>query len=278
MVCLIPFLVFVTICCLFLFAYHDIPWLVWCSVAFLGLFSITILTISMRIGNARIKEGRGKLFQRVLAVSCLFATMTSTVLGWYVFARYSSFFFALESRRVYVNVLPEEPAQAHADASWLFFSQDTRLDLDLSLGYLHEGTIYCVAPVLGDHDLEAVQYWVVGEGCCDPRGGFKCDDAEDTSVKSGLVVLDVGPLPSNIPEYRSAIEESEVAIGLKSAKDPLFLKWVADPEATQNRYQRQAIDIIAMACALHLVCSVFSAALVFLVQNRSGGSGGKLRL
>jgi len=276
MAILLPFMIFSTICCLFIFVCHDISWLVWCSVCFLGLFSVAVLRLSLNGTGHTFMQERGasrRVFLRILAVSCAFATLTSTVLGWYVYASLSSLFFSLESRRVYVNVRPEEPAEAHSDASWLFFSEDAQVVTELSLGYLHEGTTYCVAPILGDHDLEAVQYWAVGEGCCDARGSFVCDDSQDASVKSGLAIPEASPLISKASAYRTAVEQSEAAFGLKSARAPVFLRWVADPEAVQNGYQKQAVKIIAMACVLYFVASVLNGVVLHLLQKHAAVGG-----
>lgn len=268
MVTLGPFMIFTTVCCLFLFVFYHISWLVWFSVVVLGLFSIAILRLSLRV----YVDASRRAFLRMLSVSCGFAIIMSTSLGWYVYASRSSLFYALESRRAYVNVRPEEPAEAHADASWLFFSEDAHVDQDLALGYMDGGTTYCVAPVLGDHDLEEVQYWAVGEECCNPRGGFQCDDAADASVRSGLVILNASPLHSKFSVYKNAVEEAEAAFGFKHKKDsePLLLRWVVDPEAVQRNYQRQAIDITLLACVFYFVASIFNGLCLSILLRRIG--------
>lgn len=269
MVTLGPFMIFTTICCLFLFVFYHISWLVWFSVIVLGIFSIAILRLSVQIQNAR---ARRKAFLRMLSMSCSFAIIMSTSFGWYIYATRSSLAYALESRRAYVNVRPEEPAEAHSDASWLFFSEDAHVDQDLSMGYMDGGTTYCVAPVLGDHDLEEVQYWAVGEECCNPRGGFQCDDAADASVRSGLVILNASPLHSKLGVYKNAVEEAEAAFGFKpkKASEPLLLRWVTDPEAVQRNYQRQAVDITLLACAFYFVASMFNGLGLFILLKRIG--------
>merc|ERR1719160_1561441 len=95
MVTLGPFMIFTTVCCLFLFVFYHISWLVWFSVVVLGLFSIAILRLSLRV----YVDASRRAFLRMLSVSCGFAIIMSTSLGWYVYASRSSLFYALESRR-----------------------------------------------------------------------------------------------------------------------------------------------------------------------------------
>eukprot|EP00971_Amphidinium_carterae_P343899 6483951-Amphidinium_carterae.1 len=69
----------------------------------------------------------------------------------------------------------------------------TRLDIEHAVGY-HAGSYYCVAPVVSSSGAShTIEYMAAGIDCCEQRGTFTCDQAADSSVRSGLAYLDSDP-------------------------------------------------------------------------------------
>merc|ERR550537_821201 len=153
-------------------------------------------------------------------------------------------YYAYDENRSYSNVLPTEPAEAHADAGKIKFSHTARVDTTRAMGY-KAGSVYCVAPILDDTQLDRVEYWAAGIDCCPSRGDFNCDDAWNPKAKSGVVILDSNALiPTKHDFYMKAAKEAEAAYQLSSAEEPLFVRWVADPQGIQDDYWRAGVGFL----------------------------------
>lgn len=261
---LMPWLIFCTVCCLLIFAYHHFRILVWVLIFLGALLSLLFIALSSR-------NRRGPFFYLALGVLCVFAIMVSTVLGLYGYYEYAIKFWSAEEGRAYVNVRPEESAAGHLDAGRLTFSEDAHVDTGRSVGYVtKDGSLYCVAPILGEVDLVTAEYFAAGQDCCGKRGNFNCDGAWDAKAKSGVVIAETqsNSLLSNAPEiYMKAAQEAAGAYELKLGKKPIFVRWVKDTQAIVDAYWSDCMVFLVCACFAHL----FFSTMLGLVLHFSTG-------
>lgn len=246
---LLPWLVFTTVVCLLTFAYHHFRALVWALIFIGAILAVLFIALSSR-------NPRGPIYL-FLGVLCVFAVMVSTVVGLYNYHEFAIQFWVIEEGRAPINVRADEPSAGHADAGKISFADDVHVDSERSVGYRDNGgTIYCVAPVVGSEDPDFVGYWAAGEGCCDQRGNFKCDESADEKARSGVVLTDRSPfVPSSKEKYTKAAEAAAGTYDLKVAKHPIFLRWVKDTQAVQDEYWNRCIIFLIGACVVHLMVS-----------------------
>lgn len=249
---LTPWLIFTTVCCLLTFAYHHFRVLVWVLIFLGALISMLFIALSTR-------NRRGPIYL-FLGVLCVFAILLSTVLGLYCYHSYAIQFWSCEEGRAYVNVRPDEAAGGHADAGRLTFSEDAHVDTGRSVGYRSkDGSMYCVAPIMGQEDPTTVEYWAAGLDCCGQRGNFNCDSAWDEKAKSGVVMVDQsGPFaPKGTREtYMKAAQEAAGAYEFKLGKHPLFVRWVRDAQVIQDAYWNDCMVFLVCVCFVHLMVSI----------------------
>lgn len=257
---LLPWSVFVSTFCSLTFLYHRSHLVVWSFIFLVAVFSIMFVAISSR-------NRRGPIYL-FLGCLCTFSLMTAIAAGLLNYYEYGIKYWTIEEGRMYSNVRPDESAMGHIDAGRISFSPDARLDTQRSVGYKSHGTVYCVAPIVGDQDPASVQYFAVGEDCCSQRGDFNCDAAWDPKARSGVVVITKGPFGDSKKKwYSKAAEEAGGAYDFATAKTPLFVQWVADPDAVQDEYWDRCLMFAVCACLLHFVAS---ALLGFVLHFMSG--------
>lgn len=258
---LLPWLVFTTVSCLLTFAYHHFRIMVWVLIFLGALLSVLFIVLS-----SRNKRGPIYLF---LGVLCVFAVLVSCVVGLYCYHEFAIQFWVVEEGRAYANVRPDESAGGHSDAGRLTFSDDARVDTERSVGF-HDngGTIYCVAPIVGDQEPATIEYWAAGEDCCKSRSSFDCDETSNPKARSGVVISDRSPfVPSSREKYLKAVSEASGAYDLKAGKKPLFVKWVEDPQTVQDEYWNRCLVFLISACVVHLMAS---ALFGFVLHFSSG--------
>lgn len=233
----LPWLMFTFIMLLFTFAYFHDPVVCWTG----SLVCVVLACIFGSLGSA---EQRQYTF---LAILCLLAVASSTLLGMINCSWHMAPYFFYEEAREYHNVLPSEPAAAHGDAGKLLFASVAKIDTTKAVGY-KVGDVYCVAPIMDSYSGARVEYWAVGVNCCEQRGGFSCDDAmkESNSARGGLVVQDVGLFrQSPFDYYHKAVHTAEAQYDLVSSSEPLFVRWVADPDELQNGFFLSGVGNLA---------------------------------
>lgn len=246
---IIPYLLFVGLSCLFTFVYHRFYELVWIVVFFCLLFSL----IPVALGRSR--KTVSYLFVGLL---CAVATVAACLCGLYQYHENMFAYFSYHDNGVYTNLAPSEPAAAHTDAGKIFFSDFARVDTTKAVGY-KDGPVYCVAPIEDDVPIAQVQYWAVGRNCCGQRADFNCDDSWDPKAHSGVVVLESNEwLPSHRDMYLKSVKLAESVYDIVSAKDPIFVRWVAEPEVVMDDYWRSGIGFLVAE-----VCIYFPVSIMF---------------
>eukprot|EP00928_Gymnodinium_smaydae_P014120 TRINITY_DN15115_c0_g1_i1.p1 TRINITY_DN15115_c0_g1~~TRINITY_DN15115_c0_g1_i1.p1 ORF type:complete len:299 (+),score=50.05 TRINITY_DN15115_c0_g1_i1:190-1086(+) len=259
LVAFVPWFLFVVTSILFTYAYHHHHVIVWMVLSLLFIISLS------RARTARYDNYKSRFYIASLsAVALLLATVIG--LSCYTFCLRSSWFY--DSSYAYVNVLPSSAAAGYADAGKLAFADNARLDSSRAMGFKDVVT-HCVAPIIDDDPGAGVQFWAAGVNCCGKRGSFECDDAWDSQARSGLVVADRLRLFDNQREqYMKAVRQAEAAYHINSAPEPIFVRWVLDPEQVEQNLWAIGVGVLVVACAAHLV---FSCVAAGMLQN--GGKG-----
>jgi len=223
---IVPALIYGLLMMFFTYVYYHNPLLVWTLTIICALFAGTVFVAGQSSDN---------VVYQFFGALCVFAVIVAIATGLSNYRWYTRPANILHESHEYFNVLPSEPAAAHADAGKIFFAENARVDSTKSVGY-KSGHIYCVAPILDEYAGSKVEYWAVGMDCCGQRSEFTCDAAADTGVWGGVVVQDSSFLwgKSNFDHYHLAVKQAEAAFDLVSAKEILFIRWVENPEAIEH--------------------------------------------
>lgn len=140
--------------------------------------------------------------------------------------------------RRHSDVLPGWDPRLAADAGVLRFTAGAALDVGASAGFRAWPHTYCAAPVVDNTtgDGDPVGFFAVGVDCCDRRGGFVCDGAEDPDVRTAVRVsphglTDFWSWQNAGANFRRAALMSAAANG-KEVKEPVVLViWTKDPDS-----------------------------------------------
>lgn len=238
---LAPWLVCVVISYLFATHYHRTPLVVW-----LTTFGVAVAAAS----QVRITTQPEEYFRSSAALSCLCAVGVSSMFGFLAYKEFYAVYWSCHDSHTYANVLPSEAAAAYLDAGKLLFAEEARVDVSRAVGY-KDGTVFCVAPVLDTSGSKTVEFWAAGKDCCGSRGSFECDDAWDHKAH-GAIVLSAAALE---PEYALAVRQAEAAYGVTSVAEPVFVRWVVDPEKVELNYWRLGNGVLVGVCIIFLALS-----------------------
>ena len=88
------------------------------------------------------------------------------------------------------------------------------------------------------------------------RADFHCDDAWNNAARSSVVVIDQQDLffPSTNKRhayYMKAVKEAEAAYDIVSAEEPIFVRWVSDPQSFQDNFWRSGVGFLIASCCVH---------------------------
>lgn len=269
----LPWWMFTMISCLFCYAYHRQPILVWVFVAICVV--VSCIFVAANVHKGLIKP----MFWLFLGVLCILGCLASAIIGLYNYEGNMASYHYLEEGQVYLNVLPSSPARAHRDASVITFATDAGPSTTHGLGYNNGDEKYCVAPVLGPQPASSVEFWAAGVDCCS-TGDFSCDDAKKAGAHGGAVIFDPSPMvaaPVTRSHFVKAAREAAAYYNLQSAEEPIFVRWVQDPAKTQHDAWWKAAHVLVLSIFVHLVISVLLALVVHLGSRpgkRPSGSSG----
>jgi len=247
----IPWILFTFTTSLFLAAYHEAPQVIVTLILIGGAISADQARRSMVFGSDP--------FRKQLAYQCMIAFLLSTAVGLFAYEGCIQTYWTSNAMHAYANVLPSESASGYADASKIVFADEARLATGNVLGY-KDIDVYCVVPILDDSGLHRVQFWAAGVNCCGSRSDFRCDDAWDRRARSGLVILD----RDWHPQYALAAKQAEAAFDITSVEEPVFVRWVRDPEEFEKWYWRVGAYIILISNILY---ALFSASVAWLINE-----------
>ncbi|CAJ1355086.1 unnamed protein product [Effrenium voratum] len=232
----LPWLVGVLISYLFASTYHGMPLSVW-------LIALALLAVCL--WHARHDAQREHRWHGILPMSCMAGVVASSALGLIAYRNFYSVYWLYHDSHAYANVLPSEPAATYLDAGKLVFAEEARIDYARGMGF-KDGSTFCVAPIVDSEANASVQFWAAGVDCC--GGRFDCDDAWDGKAHAGV-------RRAWREQYASAVRQAEAAYGLKSAKEPIFVQWVIDPEKVELNYWMLGNGVLVGSCLVSLVLS-----------------------
>lgn len=206
----------------------------------------------------------------------LFAMFLGAAVGYGVYECCIQWYWRSRTLDARANVVPSESAAAYANVGEIVFADEATIDPSRAVGYKDKHT-YCVAPILGDAPPEKVQFWAAGLDCCGSRGSFYCDDAWNPKAKSGLVIHKV--IFGEMADYHKAVKMAEVTYEMASAEEPIFVKWVANPDQVELNIWRAGLGVlIAALCSTLLLCCLQGACVYAAFRNvspYSRAAGGK---
>lgn len=263
---IIPWYVFIVVSLVFALPYHNHKESTWVLLLLATVFFVVLFNRSATDENT---------WRQYCWGLCVLALGLATGVGLFTYNQFLGNYWHSRDSHSYANVLPSEDAAGYADAGKLAFADEARLDTSRALGY-KDADIFCVAPILDEVPLKEIQFWAVGVDCCERRGTFDCDDAWDPDARSGVVV--VSPDRNWHDQYALAVRQAEQAFKLASAPEPVFVRWVVDPDRVTRNYFRFGVGILIVATVAHGVISgVFSHVLRTTVakKGKKKGSGGR---
>mmetsp|Transcript_44410 Transcript_44410/g.96519 ORF Transcript_44410/g.96519 Transcript_44410/m.96519 type:complete len:292 (-) Transcript_44410:126-1001(-) len=253
-VTLLPWLVFSLIVCLFTFSSTDLEVLVWGLVAMCLFLALLFIILG---------KTRGLPIQLAVGVLAFGAVVISVPVGISIESQYMAEYWRLDAGASYKNLRASEAGAAHQDATMLHFVAGTAVVLDKSLGYMKAGNVFCVAPIASGTITTSPQFWAVGEDCCDQRGGFTCNDAEDKSALTAIVVS------SGKERYTDAVRMAESVYGLGPfAGQPVLVHWTKDASGYRDGLWWSATILVVCASLVHLLASGFAGAILTRVMQQ----------
>jgi len=222
---LVPWFVFLSVLLLFTYGYAHTPEFTWVFCGFLAAGSLTAVAMSRRDANP---------YMSALGVLVLFALVFGTLGGLYNYEVHMAPYWNYDGSREYTNVLPSEPAGSVMDAGKLQFANVAHVDTTESVGYKH-GDTYCVAPIKDGNSGSRVEFWAVCVNQCSGRRDFRCDDVSDPAARSAVVLIDHSTfMPSQMEYFKRAVKEAEASFDLVSSSEPMFVRWIKDPDTYQK--------------------------------------------
>lgn len=227
-----PWLVFLFVSALFTYGYYHNAEFTWVACGFIAAVSVTAVVTSNRDAHPS-SQGLS-----ALGILTLFALVFGTLAGLYNYEAHMGPYWNYDESREYTNVLPSEPAASFMDAGKIQFAQAARVDTTESVGYKH-GDTYCVAPIKDANSGSRVEFWAVCVNQCGGRRDFRCDDASDPTARGAVTLIDHSTfMPSQMEYFHRAVKEAEASFDLVSSSEPLFVRWLKDPDT----YQKDMFD------------------------------------
>jgi hypothetical protein len=225
----LPFAAAVTIVGFFTYLYHIAPFLPWLLVFFAADFAVIVCWPPKQIGTRhRGMWDWSPMFAWFLAIG---AAVGVGLLNYGILESWINTAFLQE----YKNVQPNTAPSAVSDAGVLTFAPGTHVDTSSAAGYKFWFYNYCAAPIVGEDPTDfPVTYWAVGVGCCQNRGEFTCDSAEDASAISGMPLRPYNIGPEITSHYNRAINMSAATSGIEVSKERVFVRWHKDPKGAGN--------------------------------------------
>lgn len=275
-----PWLMFSMVSGLFALAYHHYPLVVWSIIVCFVILAFFFLTL-----DARNRMG-GSWFM-LLAILCICAIANGCIVGMYNYWVNMYPYWSYYEHDTYTNVLPSESAVTHSDAGTIIFANTARVDTTRALGFKQD-MVYCVAPILGDHHQDRVEYWAAGINCCNSRGDFACDDSWDPKAKSGLVLpsfiggtvemskVGIGisrPWWKGTPDnFIEAVKMAEASYEMKSAEHPLLVRWTSHPQTFVDDLWRQGVGWVVGSVSVYLLISLIMGAGLQACSKRTASA------
>jgi hypothetical protein len=235
-----------------------------------GLF-VTILILVV----VALLMGRHTFVYGILA---LVVALVGTYIGRQNYYANTFHYCAATGRRSYSNVLPGAPAAEYQDAGKLTFADGAKANGTQSVGYRFRGITYCAAPIVSEEcappDPSVLQqaapscngsspvpvrsdFWAVGIGCCQARGGFECKgDADGEGSRTGVILRDSGEegIEDDVRRsYLRAIKASSDLHNLPVSEEPALLMWGNDLDGLRTEWLNRTFFVIMVTLLLSFI-------------------------
>jgi len=221
-----------------------------------------------------------------IGILCNFGTLSGQCIGQYVYYSTMIYYYSYNDMGKYTNVGASQPALQFADAGMLLFTSDTRVDSTRAVGFrsIKEARNMCVAPIVdpGMGENAKIYFWAVGINCCEPRASFNCDSAQDSTARSGLLMLQPDMLvapsmewavsPDGLEGFTEAVQAqnklfaSQVPDDLNKIR---FVRWTKDPIKLQDEYWYHGIHLCTLWSLVYFVLNTVAA--IYLGVYKKGG-------
>jgi hypothetical protein len=208
---------------------------------------------------------------RVIGRHSACAAAAGFAIGLLIHYKYMLYFGKYTAMMRYSNVAASQSVLQFEDASWLLFTEGTKVDTTRAVGYrnLRTSETLCVAPVIDGQmsTSDPIVFWAVGTGCCNWRASFNCDDAK-AGGRNGLLILEPHNLVSDSMEwavrghfdkegFQEAISLAESVFAMTSGTDVRYVRWVNDPETTIYAYRRSGVEWAIYSCVAYVILTAF---------------------
>jgi hypothetical protein len=220
------------------------------------------------------KEG-GPIYLYV-GVLCLVATFSGLETGGSIHARYYGPYGGYKNRPEYSDVVPTDPAASREDGGIINFASNAVVDTT-RMGNMRsiQGIHFCVAPILDESQQSQAQFWAVGMDCCIGRVSFFCDDAQDVSAKTGMVVFNFTSYDNhNDPykEFQKAVKQAAARNQLTIPDSPVLVRWVKDVDEQRDSLWWEGTLHMFFAILFYGFASVSVAVGLHYLIQRQGQS------
>lgn len=262
---LFPWLTFVTTLCLFALVFFHTTFVPWMFLVLGILFGLFLMSR---------KQERDYYWPKQLGFLVIIAAVFGANIGIEDYNDNISVYYGFFFRHVYTNVLASEPAIVHDDAGALLFHQSAVVDTGRSRGYMANGQVFCVAPVLDGSMMARVQYWAAGKNCCGERGNFNCDASRDVTAKQGVVIHEsdaVSRMFTNTDReyFQKAVKLALADYDLASTSKPMFVRWVKDVDVVRDGAWSSGAGVVVVAVSIYLLWSIFIGFGMHMFAKRS---------
>lgn len=237
---------FMMVIVFFMFFFYHVPSLV--------IFNIAVGIFICLLGSA-LSALAGSMDNAFGLLLCAFAACAGVWIGGFNYTENVADYWAFGQHRQYSNVWPDEPAEAHRDASAIVFAEGAAPDARLFAAYVSDHGTYCVAPILSKYEPISqpnVQYWAVGLDCC--GDSYQCN----VKGRAGLVLYNKTDIfrAGKVPDlfyYKEAARMSTARFLFGTAPEPIFVNWVQDIDLARYDYWRHAMQLALEAAVVSVV-------------------------
>lgn len=262
----VAWVVFSITCLLFGLSYHDSSVEIWTLV----LIGTGVLFIVIVQSWRQVNESSTARASLIVAVWLLLAVGLGCWVGLFAYDFGIREYWTAQRLEARGNVLPSEPAGAYGNAGEIVFADEARVDPGKAVGY-KDTSVYCVAPIASDAPFDTVQFWAAGVDCCGARGSFVCDDAWNPKAHSGVVIRNqtFHVMGKDVhAQYMKAVKLAEVTYAIASAEEPIFVRWVANPEQVELNIWRAGMGVLLASIIIaSLFCGLQACAISVMLRK-----------
>jgi hypothetical protein len=217
----------------------------------------------------RRDQGQDPSWYLFIALTGALALAVGVNLGDYIYASYTQPYEDNQNLNTYRNVDVSTTVGAQMmDAGQVFFTNNTKLDLDYSMGFENVDT-YCVVPITTSQSTQVLTYdfWAVGLNCCSGHApDFHCGEYSNPKAKAGLRLM----TDSLRSYYRLAVQQAEAAYDIH-ASHPIFFEWLEDPTSEINAYEDAATKYLLIGVLAYLAFQLVLVVLAVIAFSRTKG-------